>query len=323
MGFSRLHNWAKDGPRIAARARRRRLQHAFLTKARQIAARLPAPLAPVVPLTRRLALATGVMEAHPLPLVSVVVPIYSVEDYLAECLDSLLTQTYDNLQIILVDDGSPDGSPGIMSAYACRDPRIEIVRQPNKGVAAARNTGVAQARGSYLMFADPDDVLDPDAVATHVESLERTHADFSVAPYRRFSQAGQWAPAWWISRAHTARRERITVTDHPDIQVNAVVWSKCFRRRFWQQHQISFPEGVHYEDQHVSSATYAVGRFDVLTKQVYSLAGPGKSEFDHSADNLARQSAGTARGRTIGPRRLVRAAPEGSIRRTAGADPAT
>ena len=259
--------WAEGGPHATARNLRRRLRHGLITKGRRVAAHLPSPIGRQA---RRLAVAAGIVKPHPLPLVSIVVPIHQVESYLAECLDSLISQTYDNLQIVLVDDGSPDGCLDIMTGYARRDPRIEIVRQSNNGVAAARNKGIAEARGTYLMFADPDDVMDPGAVATHVESLERTHSDFSVAPYRRFSQAGRWPAGWWINQAHANRHESILVTDYPDIQVNAVVWSKCFRRRFWQQHQISFPEGVLYEDQSVSSRTYAVGRFDVLTKPVYN-----------------------------------------------------
>ena len=258
--------WAEIGPRGAVRTMRGRWRRLLVTRGRRIAAHLPTPAARTA---QRLAVAIRLVRPHPMPLVSIVVPIHQVENYLAECLDSVISQTYDNLQIVLVDDGSPDGCLDIMTAYARHDSRIEIVRQPNKGVAAARNAGVAVARGTYLMFADPDDVMSPEAVATHVESLEHTRSDFSVAPYRRFSQAGHWPAGWWITRAHAARHDRILVTDHPDIQVNAVVWSKCFRRRFWQQRQISFPEGVLYEDQHVSSRCYAVGRFDVLTKPVY------------------------------------------------------
>ena len=95
-----------------------------------------------------------------LPLVSIVVPVHGVEDYIAECLDTLCAQTHDNLQIILVDDGSPDQSIDIMRAYARRDARIEIFRRPPLGPGAARNAGVREARGTYLMFVDPDDVLD-------------------------------------------------------------------------------------------------------------------------------------------------------------------
>lgn len=139
---------------------------------------------------RRVAVLAGLVKPHPLPLVSIVVPVYRVEEYLPECLDSLLAQTHDNLQIVLVDDGSPDRSIDVMSAYARRDERVEIVRQPHAGPGAARNRGIREARGTYLMFVDGDDTLDPGAVATHVATLQRTRSDFSVAAYRRFNRAG-------------------------------------------------------------------------------------------------------------------------------------
>ena len=223
-------------------------------------------------LARRVALALGVVHSHPLPLVSIVLPVHGVEDYIAECLDSLVAQTHDNLQIILVDDGSPDRSIDIVRAYARRDPRIEIiVRREPSGPGAARNAGIREARGTFLMFVDPDDVLDRDAVATHVASLQRTGSDFSVAPYRRLSRAGTRSAGWWILQAHGGRQERTSLVEHPTIQVNAVIWSKCFRRRFWQQHELVFPEGVLYEDQLVSAQAYALARrFDVLPRALYS-----------------------------------------------------
>jgi CDP-glycerol glycerophosphotransferase len=222
-------------------------------------------------IARRLAVAVGVVRPHPLPLVSIVVPVHGVEDYIAECLDTLCAQTHDNLQIILVDDGSPDQSIDIMRAYARRDPRIEIFRRRAGGPGAARNSGIREARGTYLMFVDPDDVLDRDAVATHVTSLQRTGSDFSVAPYRRLSRAGTRSAGWWIQQAHGARRDRTSLAVYPTIQVNAVMWSKCFRRRFWQRHDLAFPEGVLFEDQLVSAQAYALARrFDVLPKPLYS-----------------------------------------------------
>ena len=222
-------------------------------------------------LARRLAVAVGVVRPHPLPLVSIVVPVHGVEDYIAECLDALCAQTHDNLQIILVDDGSPDQSIDIMRAYARRDGRIEIFRRRSAGPGAARNAGLREVRGTFLMFVDPDDVPDRDAVATHVRSLQRTGSDFSVAPYRRLSRAGTKPAGWWIQQAHSTQRERTSLADDPTIQVNAVIWSKCFRRRFWQRHVLSFPEGVLYEDQLVSAQTFALARgFDVLHRPLYS-----------------------------------------------------
>ena len=91
------------------------------------------------------------------PLLSIVVPIYKVEQHLPMCLDSLVAQTYGNVEIILVDDGSPDGSGAICDAYAARDSRIKVIHKPNGGVSSARNAGLAAVTGDLIGFVDGDD----------------------------------------------------------------------------------------------------------------------------------------------------------------------
>ncbi len=204
------------------------------------------------------------------PLVSIVIPVYNVERYLPACLDSVLGQSYANLQVILVDDGSPDGSIDIIRAYAATDRRIEIVRQPNAGLGAARNTGARHARGTFLMFIDSDDVLRQDAVLTYVRTLRRTGSDFAVGAYERMNSAQTWPAAWWIRSAHRFSRLGTTLVESPDACVNAVAWSKFYRRAFWEQNGFAFPEGVLYEDQALSTRAYArARRFDILSKITY------------------------------------------------------
>lgn len=93
------------------------------------------------------------------PMVSVIVPVYKVEKYLADCIDSILNQTYGDFELILVDDGSPDKCPEICDTYAGKDSRVRVIHQPNGGVSSARNKGIAQAQGTFLMFVDSDDYL--------------------------------------------------------------------------------------------------------------------------------------------------------------------
>lgn len=100
------------------------------------------------------------MESN--PLISVIVPVYRVEEYLSRCVDSLLNQTYDNLEVILVDDGSPDGSGAICDAYAARDPRVRVLHKENGGLSSARNAGLDVARGAYIGFVDSDDWVEPE-----------------------------------------------------------------------------------------------------------------------------------------------------------------
>src|SRR5215218_493209 len=120
------------------------------------------------------------------PAVSVVMPLYNVEAYLADCLDSMLGQDFADFEVLLVDDGSPDGSRAIAQRYVRRDPRVRLLTRPNGGLGAARNTGVRAARGEFLTFVDSDDLLPADALARLVETGRRTGSDIVVGSVERF-----------------------------------------------------------------------------------------------------------------------------------------
>lgn len=104
-------------------------------------------------------------------LVSVIVPVYNVEKYLARCLDSIINQTYTNLEIILVDDGSKDSSGQICDEYAAKDQRIKVIHKQNGGLSSARNAGLDIASGSYIEFVDSDDWIDKDTVKENLELI--------------------------------------------------------------------------------------------------------------------------------------------------------
>lgn len=111
------------------------------------------------------------------PLVTVVVPIYNVEKHLKRCVDSILNQTYRNLEVILVDDGSPDNCPQICDEYAKRDNRVKVIHKANAGLGMARNTGIDNATGEYICFFDSDDYVDADTVKECCELAEKENAD--------------------------------------------------------------------------------------------------------------------------------------------------
>lgn len=112
--------------------------------------------------------------------VSIVIPVYNAEKYLNDCVDSILRQTFDDLDIILIDDGSSDKSPKICDAYAEKDKRIQVIHKKNAGVSEARNTGIKEAKGNYICFVDSDDFLEADAIETMVKMKEKNNVDMVV-----------------------------------------------------------------------------------------------------------------------------------------------
>ncbi|WP_167131335.1 bifunctional glycosyltransferase/CDP-glycerol:glycerophosphate glycerophosphotransferase [Paramicrobacterium chengjingii] len=200
-------------------------------------------------------------------VLSIVVPAYGVERFIGECLRSLSVQNYRDVEIIVVDDGSPDSSYEIAHRWTLRDPRIRIVRQPNAGLSAARNTGVRNARGEFITFLDSDDFVDRHTYEDAMEILKETGSDFAVLPYRRELKGSFPQAAPWIRSAHSVERKAETVEEFPEIMVNAVAWSKVYRRAFWDDCGFEYPVGLLYEDQALSMAAFARAKsFDVLSR---------------------------------------------------------
>ena len=117
--------------------------------------------------------------------VSIVVPVYNVEQFLPDCLDSLTNQTLKDIEIICVNDGSPDNSLKILEEYAQNDDRVKIITQENQGVSAARNAGLKTAVGEYIGFVDPDDWIDLDFYSKLYDAIQESNADISVATIMR------------------------------------------------------------------------------------------------------------------------------------------
>lgn len=111
-------------------------------------------------------------------MISIIIPVYNVEKYLPQCVDSILAQTYQDFEVILVDDGSPDGSPAICNEYAQKDARVRVIHQPNAGVSAARNNGMSVAKGDWISFVDSDDWVDSDYLANF--KMEEDDADLII-----------------------------------------------------------------------------------------------------------------------------------------------
>lgn len=124
------------------------------------------------------------------PLISVIIPVYNVEQYLSQCLDSILEQTYQNLELVCVNDGSPDRSSDILEKYAAKDERILVVTQENQGLSGARNTGIRHAHGKFIMFVDSDDWIEPETCEAAVSAALKYDADLVMWSYAREYENG-------------------------------------------------------------------------------------------------------------------------------------
>lgn len=206
------------------------------------------------------------------PLISVVVPVYDVEAYLPACLDSLLAQTYPHLEIVVVDDGSPDSSGAIADAYAARDPRVHVVHITNRGLGGARNEGLRHTTGSLITFADSDDVVPPGAYGALQLQQSRTGADLvtgSIARWYDGPDGGRLVEPRWMRRMHHERRA-LVIDDMPELLGDVFAWNKLYTRAFWDSCGLSFMEGVRYEDQPtLTRAFLQARRIGVISDVVY------------------------------------------------------
>lgn len=184
------------------------------------------------------------------PMVSIIVPVYNVEQYLPRCLNSIRNQTWKDFECILVNDGSTDGSPELCRAAAAEDGRFRIIDQPNSGVSKARNAALEQARGKYLQFVDGDDYLTADATATFVRTAETTGADLVLSRFyrvadERTSVHGHIRTDGVMTRQELAER----MMSAPANFYYGVLWNKFYRRQLVETHRIRFePEVSWCED---------------------------------------------------------------------------
>lgn len=183
-------------------------------------------------------------------IISVIIPLYNVEQYLPECMESILSQTYRELEIIVVDDGSTDGCPGICDEYAKKDPRIRVIHQANCGVSVARNRGLAIASGKYLMFVDSDDLLIENFFIEDLyRILKSKDADIVISETITFHVQSE-IPAMEFASNHSEPR-----SFQSDEAINHICyhhlfglspWGRLYKRELF--FELSYPEGRNYED---------------------------------------------------------------------------
>lgn len=203
-------------------------------------------------------------------LVSIVIPVFNVKPYLAEALESVFHQTYENIEIIIIDDGSTDGSETMCDEFLRKDARVRVVHQANRGLSNARNVGLDLMKGSIVAFLDPDDVYHSDYIASMMEAMVHTQADLVLCQYTVHKTKGRIKTTGHEKPQPIARQGKYDRSDAlralTDGVINVSVWNKLYRRELWED--IRFPDGHVYED---SITTYRV--FDIC-QLIYVLNKP-------------------------------------------------
>lgn len=186
--------------------------------------------------------------------VSVVVPVFRVEKYLRDCLDSIINQNYKELEIILVDDGSDDGSGAICDAYSVKDNRIKVIHKSNGGLSSARNAGIEASAGDYIAFIDSDDIIHTDFIRRLADLCYSNGSDISGCRFVRFSDRIPGEAAGCKSMTVTGKEMNRQLYGEDAVQ-HAIICNKLYKRGLFDN--IRFPEGRAHEDEFTVYRLYA------------------------------------------------------------------
>ena len=201
------------------------------------------------------------------PLISVIVPVYNVENYLHKCVDSILKQTLSDIELILVDDGSPDGSGAICDEYAQKDSRVKVIHKPNGGVSSARNAGIEAARGEWLCFVDGDDYID----ATYLEDfgVNYTDADLYMQGYRKVKNENILSEYSFIG-LESSEIEVVLAYSETHYIINSPCF-KLYKNVLVKENNLRFDQSISYGEDHLFSLTYIyyIQKISLINKNGY------------------------------------------------------
>ena len=223
-------------------------------------------------------------------LVSVIVPVYNIKEYVGKCLDSLARQDYGNLEVVMVDDGSTDGSSEVCDEYVGRDKRFRVVYKENGGLSEARNVGINEAKGELICLVDGDDRVRDNFVSELVLALETNGADIAVCGFNKEHPANK------VTTGEQAAIDLLVKQENMEI----VAWNKIYRKSIFVDNNIWYPVGKKYED---TLTTYkllaAAGKVAYTSKSLYiyndaregSIMNSGKKEEQLMAREKAAEEA--------------------------------
>ena len=178
--------------------------------------------------------------------VSIIVPVYNIENYIRVCVESILAQTYESFELILVDDGSKDNSGILCDEYAVIDPRVKVIHKENGGVSSARNAGLRQAKGDWIMHVDGDDWIEPDMIESLIEAAKATEADLVFSDFIKYgpNAGNNQLPSW--------NSDKIDSMSRYIAYVMTTIWGSIAKRSLYIDHSLKSPEGISYcEDFHL------------------------------------------------------------------------
>ena len=180
---------------------------------------------------------------------SVIIPVYNVASYLTECLDSVLSQSYRNFEVILVDDGSTDSGGSICDEYAQKDRRIHVIHQNNSGLSAARNVGIALAVGDYILFLDSDDYWrDHSVLSILANRLEVRRAQVLSYNFAKFNTKKEYTPYFSSPSLSLESTNALSYITCHNLWI-ACAWNKAIERKLFHDNRLRFVEGIRYRQE--------------------------------------------------------------------------
>ena len=214
-------------------------------------------------------------EREKAPLLSIIVPVYKVENYLPKCIDSILAQTFTDFELILVDDGSPDNCPALCDAAAEKDARVRVIHQKNGGLSAARNAGLDAARGAWIGFVDSDDYIAPEMYEVLYQAVQSTGADLALCDYAEVDEAGKPCPPMHVSLSGGELTGQELLKRASGLMVQ-LAWNKLYRRAIFTQ--LRYPEGKLNEDLFlIPEVCLQIQKAVVVPKELYYYVQRGGS----------------------------------------------
>lgn len=200
-------------------------------------------------------------------LISIIIPVHNTADFVSDCLSSVLSQDHANFEVLIIDDGSTDGSTEICEKFAAREPRIRLYKNENHGVSFSRNFGIKHSRGDYITFIDSDDTVAPNYLSVLLYSLISADADMSAAGYDCFAEFG--SPVYNDNDEVSVKTKELETVFFTETQ--GMVWSKLFKKNIIENHSLLFDESIAVNEDLVFNLEYVrhCGCVSVSSAKVY------------------------------------------------------